>query len=147
MQPAPWSSLWILVVVLMVVVGIALVIGYNIYAVRHVRLEVSPEGLRIKGGLYGRSIALSSLVMTEAKVITLAQEPRLCPKIRTNGIGLHGYGQGWFTLQDDSKALLFMAMNERALYIPTTEGYVLLLTPGYPEGVLHTLNEIKKSNK
>ncbi|MBF0607894.1 MAG: PH domain-containing protein [Candidatus Magnetobacterium sp. LHC-1] len=144
MHPAPIGSLWILIVVVVVMLGITLVIGYHTYSVRHVRLEIGAEGLRIKGGLYGRRIALSSLVMSEARVVTLEQAPQLCPKIRTNGIGLPGYGEGWFKLQDGSKALLFLVRHQAMLYVPTTEGYVLLLTPEDPDGVLLALKEAAK---
>ncbi|MBF0345346.1 MAG: hypothetical protein HQL06_14085 [Nitrospirae bacterium] len=140
MYPAPWGSLWILFAVMVLMLTIAIVIGYQTYSVRHVTLEVGQDGLRIKGGLYGRHIPLGSLLVREAKVLTIDNASPICPVSRTNGIGLPGYAEGWFRLRDGSKALVFMARHMRVLYIPTTEGYALLLTPENPEDVLFALN-------
>jgi hypothetical protein len=55
------------------------------------------------------------------------------------GVGLPGYSSGWFRLTDQSKGLLFLTDPSRAVYLPTTDGYTLLISPAEPERFLAAL--------
>jgi hypothetical protein len=50
-----------------------------------------------------------------------------------------GYSSGWFLLKDHSKGLLFLTDPSRTVYLPTTDGYSLLISPADPEGFLAAL--------
>jgi hypothetical protein len=119
--------------------AIAALMGYVAYSTRHVRFEVSEASLRIRGDLFGRQIPRSSLRVADAQIIDLKSEKKHRPILRTMGVGLPGYGSGWFRLQDGSKGLLFLTDPSRAVYLPTTEAYTLLISPADPEGFLAAL--------
>jgi hypothetical protein len=64
------------------------------------------------------------------------------PKRRTFGTGLPGYQAGWFRLESGEKALLYLTDRSRAVYIPTTAGYSVLLSPENPDGLLAAIASI-----
>ncbi len=49
------------------------------------------------------------------------------------------YSVGWFKLKDGSKALLALTSRRDVLYVPTTYGFVVLLSPSDPQRVLSEL--------
>ena len=61
------------------------------------------------------------------------------------GTGLPGYQAGWFRLRNGEKALLYLTDRARAVYIPTTAGYSLLLSPADPDGFLSQLRSLSPS--
>jgi len=134
--PASSGPTWFFLGLSVLLVGLVVLFGCFAYASRHTRCEVSPEGLRIAGGLYGRRIPLEALRPDAAKVTDLKKDPACGIKWRTNGIGLPGYNAGWFRLQNGEKALAFVTDQRRVLYLPTREAYSLLLSVENPEGLL-----------
>ena len=66
-------------------------------------------------------------------------EPGLEPRSRTMGTGMPGYGAGWFRLANGDKALVYLTTPERVVYVPTREGYALLLSVERPEAFLDAL--------
>ena len=137
--PASSGPTWFFLGLSVFLVGLVALFGYFAYASRHTRCEVSPEGLRIAGGPYGRRIALEALRPDVAKVTDLKKDPLCGFKWRTNGVGLPGYSVGWFRLQNGEKALAFVTDSRRVLYLPTREGYSLLLSVENPDGLLEAL--------
>jgi hypothetical protein len=71
--------------------------------------------------------------------VVLAREAELQPTRRTMGTGLPGYQAGWFRLRNGEKALLYLTDQARAVYIPTTLGYSVLLSPVDPDAFLAAL--------
>ena len=138
--PASDRTLWTTGALALLLLGILCLMGYLAYSSRHMRAVVSPEGITIKGGLYGRTIPTEALVLEEAKAITLDKGSPYRLKIRTNGVGLPGYYAGWFRLQNGDKALVFVTDPERVVYLPTKEGYIVLLSVAEPEAFLEALN-------
>jgi hypothetical protein len=74
--------------------------------------------------------------------VDFATEPDLAPKWRTMGTGLPGYQAGWFRLKNGEKALLYLSDRSRAVYVPTTAGYSLLLSPADPDRFLSAVRAI-----
>src|SRR5262245_17555210 len=95
--------------------------------IRNVRFVVTEHALEIIAPLYGRTIARSKLKLDEARVVTLSEDPRLRLGRRRNGIGLPGVKLGWYKIESADKALVFVARGGTGLYVPTTEGYPLVL--------------------
>jgi len=120
-------------------VAVAALLGYIAYSTRGVTFELSDEGLRIRGDMFGRPIPKSSLKVEDAQILDLKKDPAHRPWLRTFGVGLPGYGSGWFRLKDRGKGLLFLTDASRAVYLPTTDGYALLISPADPEGFLAAL--------
>ncbi len=124
---------------LLIPLAVAALLAYIAYSTQRVTFEVSREGLRIRGDLFGRLIPSSSLRVEDAKIVDLKKEPAHRPVLRTFGVGMPGYGSGWFRLKDWGKALLFLTDTSCAVYLPTTDGYALLISPADPEGFLAAL--------
>jgi hypothetical protein len=137
--PASASIYWVIGPVGVLLLGLLMMFAYISYSATHVRFEVSPEGLRIRGDLYGRFVPSASLLPAEARQIDLRSDTQHRPARRTNGAGLPGYRAGWFRLADREKALLFVTDTSRVVYVPTRDGYSLLLSPADPQGFLASL--------
>ncbi|MCC6862179.1 MAG: hypothetical protein IT158_26635 [Bryobacterales bacterium] len=112
---------------------------YMAYSSRRVSFEVSPEELKIRGGLYGRTVQREELVMDRARPVDLQTEREYGLSWRTNGIGLPGYKAGWFKLRNGEKALVFVTDAHRVAYIPTRRNYSLLLSVASPPQFLDAL--------
>lgn len=139
MVPAASRYLWFLIPVV-AIMGIAMaMLATTIIGSKSARFVVTSEGLRLRGDLYGRLIPRSELRLDAARRVDLASERDLQPKWRTMGTGLPGYQAGWFRLRSGEKALLYLTDRSRAVYIPTTAGYSLLLSPVDPDGFLSRL--------
>jgi hypothetical protein len=104
-------------------------------------LSVTLEGdsIRLKVPIYGRTIPLSALDLAASEVTNIDKDSPVRPTMRTNGIGLPGYGVGWFRLKNGRKALAALTSRERVVYLPTREGYVLLLSLQDADGFLSAL--------
>jgi hypothetical protein len=134
--PAGLKSIWL---VLLILIPIISMLVLTIIGSRSARFEVSPEGLRLRGDLYGRLIPADQIQTSAARRVDFTATPELLPKWRTMGTGLSGYQAGWFRLRSGEKALLYLTDRSRAVYIPTTAGYSLLLSPIAPDEFLSTL--------
>lgn len=121
----PYVFILIFSLFLLVIIGVFVFIGYSS---RHVSYGVSDQGLHIKGGFYGRFIPREEISAEEVKVINLDIDAEYKPKLRTNGIGLPGYSEGWFRLKNNEKALLFVTDRSNVVYIPTRKDYSVLLS-------------------
>ena len=142
MAPAATKALWLfpLVVVPLGLAVAALVM--TLLGSRGARFEVSPEGLRLRGDFYGRMIPVAELRTAEARRVDFAAAPELLPRWRTLGTGLPGYQAGWFRLRGGEKALLYLTDRTRAVYVPTTAGYAVVVSPADPDGFLRALQSI-----
>jgi hypothetical protein len=121
----PYIFIWAISVVLIAVIVLFIFIGHSS---RNMTFTVNDEGLRIRGGFYGRMIPKSDILAEEVRVMNLDMETDYKPKWRTNGIGLPGYAAGWFKLQNKEKALLFVTDRSRVVYIPTSKDYSVMLS-------------------
>jgi hypothetical protein len=139
MIPASSAPLWFLGGVCAFLLALVAFFGYLAWSTRHVRYEVSSEGLRIRGDVFGRAIPLPHLDLAGARPIDLAVEPNLAPVGRTMGTGLPGYAAGWFRLRGGGKALAFLTDHRRVLYLPTNRGYGVLLSVAEPQRLLAAL--------
>jgi hypothetical protein len=120
--------------------GLVALFGYFAYASLSARFEVSEQGLHIRSALYGRTIPAAALVPEQAQIVDLRTEHDLQPNLRTNGIGMPGYSSGWFRLRQKGKALLFVTDPSRVVYLPTRDGYSVLLSVRRPEAFLQALH-------
>ncbi len=81
--------------------------------------------------------------MTPAPAKALWLLAALCLKRRTMGTGLPGYGAGWFRLRNGEKALAYVTAPSRIAYVPTSDGYSLLLSLEAPDAFLRALDETR----
>jgi hypothetical protein len=141
--PADTRMLWLvgLIPVLVLIVS-TVVLGAVVSGARGATFEVSNEGLRLRGDFYGRLIPASHLVRGTARRVDFAQLPELMPGRRTMGTGMPGYQAGWFRLRNGDKALLYLTDRSKAVYVQTTEGYGVVVSPSEPDKFLSALNTI-----
>ena len=137
--PASAKSLWLLGGVCLLLMLILGALAYTAYSSRNARVEVSPEGLHIVGDFWGRAISLQSIDLDGARVLDLANSPDFRPRRRTFGTGLPGYASGWFRLRNGEKALVYLTDTTRVAYLPTSEGYSVLLSLAQPDRLLEAL--------
>jgi hypothetical protein len=130
-----WFALPILAIA---VVGIAVAV-YSLSASRTARFEISPDGLRLRGDFYGRLIPTRSLRLDQARVVDLRSDPELKPVLRTLGTSISGYRAGWFRLRDGERALLYVTDPARVVYLPTADGYSVLLSVSDPAAFIASL--------
>ena len=138
--PAQSRAMWIVFAIVAPFL-IAAIVGLFISArgATGARFEVSSDGLRLHGDVYGRFIPRAELRTDAARIVDLSAMPELSPRWRTAGTAISGYNAGWFKLANGEKALLYLTDRSRAVYVPTTRGYSLLLSPQTPDRFLETL--------
>ncbi|MFH1031486.1 MAG: PH domain-containing protein [Chloroflexota bacterium] len=113
------------------------------YSMKNGKFEVTDQGLAIKTGAYGRFIPKDIIVRENVRTLNFNNFGEYKPRWRTNGIGLPGYSEGWFRLNNKEKALLFVTDSSKVVYIPTTRGYSIMLSPQNPEQLAYALKEWK----
>jgi len=132
--------LWVFSVVLAaILIGVIVLFAFFGYQAGHARFTVSDEGLRLGPGIYSRFIPKEDVRAEEVRAVNLNIESAYKPKWRTNGAGLPGFSVGWFKLQNNEKALLFVTDRSSVVYIPTTENYSVLLSVKDAAGFVDTL--------
>jgi len=134
----------IFLVVAMVVLAICGFFTYFGYSAKWGRFVVTDDGLQIKSCLYGRAVPRDSINKDRIKIVNLLMEQNYSPAARTNGVGLPGYLEGWFRLNGQEKALLFVTKKTDVVYVPTTRGYCVLLSPSEPKEFLKVTQQMWK---
>jgi hypothetical protein len=127
-----------------VIVTVSAVVLISVFlASKTARFEVSAVGLRLRGDFYGRLIRPDALVVEDVRRVDFARSPELETKRRTMGTGLPGYQAGWFRLANGETALLYLTDRAKAVYVPTTNGYALIVSPDNPERFMAALREMR----
>ena len=137
--------LWFIIPVVVILLGAIAVLVTSVRGAQTSRFAILADGLRLDGDLYGRLVPKSQLRVDLARRVDLGRDEELRPRWRRMGTGLPGYQAGWFRLRNGEKALLYLTDRSRAVYIPTTAGYSLLLSPADPDGFLSRLRSVLRS--
>lgn len=136
-----WVYLLMGGVVVMTIAAFFLV-HYMVKSSLEASFEVGGGGLVIHGGFYGRTVPAQDLRLGEARRLPLGKGAQVRVGFKRNGTNMPGLKSGWFTLktpQGKEKALLFLTDESKAVYIPTSKGYALVLSPDEPEAFLAAL--------
>jgi hypothetical protein len=134
--PAGPRPLYLLLPIALLIAGVFALLLYTGFGSQRARFAVTPENLAFRGDFYGRPVAWSAVRGAAARVVDLTREPQLRPVSRRFGTALPGYQAGWFRLADGERALLYVTDPRRVVYVPTTLGYAILLSPQDPERLL-----------
>jgi hypothetical protein len=125
---APATVRWIwLALPAALLVGALVLVGKSILGARNATFEVSAEGLRLSGDIYGRFIPANEIVADSAGRVDISTGP-LKPTRRVGGTAVPGYRSGWFRLANGTKALLYVTDPDKVVQVPTTAGYTVLLS-------------------
>ena len=135
---APTSAkvAWTFGLIGVVLMALVVLVAWLAYSSHHCRVEVLDDRIRLVGDLWGRTIPKAKLQVDKGRIVNLDEEPGLQAKRRTLGTYLPGYATGWYRLKNGDKALLYVTKRRQAVYLPTTEGYALLLSVTDPERLL-----------
>jgi len=131
-------------VILLILIPVISLLCSSLIGSLAARFEVSAEGLRLRGDLYGRFIPAHQLRPEMARRVDFMVTPQLQPERRTLGTGLPGYQAGWFRLRSGEKALLYLTDRSRAVYVPTNAGYSILVSPANPDELLSAIRSITR---
>jgi len=143
--PADSRAFWLIgLIPLLVLVLVSGILFASFRASRTATFEVSSEGLRLRGDWYGRLIPADRLVRGMARRVDLEATPDLAPRRRTLGTGLPGYQAGWFRLRNGERALLYLTDRSKAVFVPTTEGYGVLVSPSEPDRFVAAVNQFAR---
>ncbi|MFC3715953.1 hypothetical protein ACFONC_07310 [Luteimonas soli] len=147
-DPAPkrliGDSEWLTI---LIIVGGTLLLCLAIHwvisrAMRRHDITLDDDGLAVRTTFYSRKLGWSELQLPQARVVDLDEHTELKPMLKTNGTSLPGLRSGWFRLRNRHKALVAMGSGPRVLYLPTTQGYDLLLQARQPQALLERLREL-----
>ena len=111
-------------------------------AMRRHRLVMDAAGIEVATSFYRRRLTWPELRLDEAKVVSLGEHPDLKPSLKSNGYALPGFRSGWFRSRRLKKMFVASAGGDRMLWIPTTQGYDLLLQPRSPQPTLQRMREL-----
>lgn len=139
--PAGTGPLWFVTGLSAFLLALILLFGWIVWSSRHATFTVSPAGLRLVGDVWGRRISAAALEVERARPVDLEREAPLRPVSRRMGTGLPGFAAGWFRLANGDKALIYLTDRRRVAYIPTNQGYVILLSVAEPERFVRVLRE------
>ncbi|MGF1542323.1 MAG: PH domain-containing protein [Pleurocapsa sp.] len=140
-SPASAKPLWWIAIITVVLTCLLAILIYTGYSARHSRVELESDKLRVVGDLWGRTIPLESIEISEARILNLDRQSEYSPQWRTLGTSLPGYSAGWFKLRNGSKALVYLTRRDRLVYLPTSLNYSLLLSLEKPEKFIETLQK------
>ena len=111
---------------------------------RH-RLHVDAKRIEIVSTFYRRNLSLDALRLAEARVVDLDERTDLRPGLKSNAMATPGFRSGSFRLRNRDKAFVAMADGPRVVWIPTTEGYGLMLEVDQPQALLDRLRSATDS--
>lgn len=137
--PVPYSVGLVLGIIAACLLVAGLFLAWIAWSASDLSVAIDGERLRINVPLYGRLVPIRALDLDRARIERLGKHSEIRPRIRTNGIGLPGYGVGWFRLKNREKALAVIVGKGEVLYLPTSEGYAILLSARDPRRLLDAL--------
>jgi hypothetical protein len=129
----------VITIILILVLGMVL---FAFYASKNAKFTIKNDSLKISASLYSRTIPLSEMEIGRARIMENSEINSWKPKLKTNGIGLFGYHEGWFKLENGKKALMFSTNKKNKVIIPMKDDYFLLLSPMDADEFIAALREV-----
>ena len=139
--PSGSKPLWFFFIIFILLLAVILLIAIAGYSSQKANFQISDQGLKIQGDIYGRFIPQSKLLVDSAREINLNQETDYRPQWKVFGTGLPGYQAGWFNLKNGNRALVYLTDYQQAVLVPTTDNYVLLFSLQQPKLFLASLKQ------
>jgi hypothetical protein len=140
--PATNAATWIMVGATALLAALTLLFTWISFHIGKASFEVSDEGLRLRGDLYSRLIPAKSLLVDQVQIINLHHDPAHQLSRRTAGTSVSGHQAGWFRLKNGEKALVYLTDRSRVIYLPTSEGYCVMLSTPEPEALIAALRRL-----
>ena len=106
------------------------------------QLRLGSDGLQVTSSFYRRTLPLASLQLDKARVLDLAEHTDYRPRRKTNGTAMPGLKSGWYKLANGNRALVAIYGKDKVLWLPTSEGFDLLLQPRSASALLEHLRSL-----
>ena len=145
--PASSKPLWFIAVICVIIGAVFMALAYTAYSSRNSRVEIDHDHIKLVGDFWGREIPFAALNLSEARILDLRCHTEFAPRRRTFGTGLPGYASGWFKLRNGEKALLYLTRRTDVAYLPTSEGYSVLLSVENPHAFIETLEDRQRRHR
>lgn len=100
------------------------------------------HSFEIHTGFHRQPLALAELDLASARVVDLGERSELRSLLRTSDTAFPGFRSGWFRLRNRRRAFVAMTTGPRVLFVPTRNGYDLLLQPRQPQALLDRLRAL-----
>jgi hypothetical protein len=133
-------------ILLVTMVGVGLLVYSSMRGARNARFEVSDQGLRLRGDMYGRLIPPRDLRAAEARIVDLQRERDLRPRLRIFGTSVGSYRAGMFRLASGERSLLYVTDDRRVVYVPTRRDHSVMLSVDRPDQFIDALRRIAPGN-
>ena len=121
----------------------AAAIGLVVVQLFAVRARIEAGSLSVGGGLYTLRIALQDVYPERAVFADKERIPALV--LRSNGISLPGLSLGWFVSSDRTKVFGALADRRKAILLPTSRGFDIVLSPRDPKAFVSALSRAKSA--
>ncbi|WP_281213651.1 hypothetical protein [Shewanella insulae] len=125
------------------VIAVLGLLSWVFYKAHDANVRLTTSTMYVDIPLYRVELPRESLVASQARIVNLDEDDAPKLSYRSNGVGLPGYSLGWYKLAEVSdktdKALLSVTGDGQVLLLPTTEGYLLILSLEKPEALLASL--------
>ena len=105
-------------------------------------VKFESDSLNLDAVFYGRSIELAE-IQENAVVMADFSNKSQAPSVRTNGISIFGLNWGWFRSAQGRKQLLFVTDASKAVYIPTSLDFDVIVSAKEPEQLIRAIQESK----
>lgn len=140
-QPASNSIFFMVIPLFLILLFILFLILFAFFSSKNAKFLINENTLEIKASVYSRRILLNEIKRDEVKLLNLMEDSSWSIKWRTNGIGLLGYNEGWYTLKNGQKGLLFLTSKEKVVLIPTIHNYFIMISPKDPIDFIQALKQ------
>lgn len=129
---------WVLIAAAIVSAGsVALVLT----GMRTPKVTVSSSGVTIENSWFDRTVPLADIRLADVQVVDAVQDSKFATKWRLFGFGIPGHRSGWYRLENGEKAMVILSHGDRAVYVPTNDGYSLLLQADDPSAFADSLRQ------
>lgn len=133
---------WLLIFVLSITLGfmLSVTLGLSavlVYLLTRNEVAIREGKLHIKAGFFHQRVKLTEII--QPRITNLGLERDILPRKRRNGLRLPGYQVGWFTLNNKARAFVILTARNPVVYLPTKNGFSLLLSLKEPETFLKQL--------
>ena len=125
------------------VLGLSLVVYLALVLVmRRHRLQIDAGGIEVATTFYTRHLRWEQLRLDAARVIDIQERTELRPAVKSNGVSMPGFHSGRFRARNLGRLFVATAGGRRLLWLPTHEGYDLLLQPRKPAAALERMKAL-----
>ena len=121
------------------VVALAGLFVYFLWGAFHSKVTLEKDSVHLQVPIYAVTIPLDSIDAKGARILDLTKDREFKPGIRTNGLGVPGYGLGHFRLKNGHRARLALTTRSSVAYVPLDRRTALLLSVEEGEKFIATL--------